>query len=220
MVLQAFPIGSPLVPDVSRAVLEVTEGDKMGEIEKAWIGLKKTCPDSSPSLSSNSLSLESFWGLFLIAGISSFSALTIYIAIFIYEHRDALRRLDPKVSTWRKLVVLGSQFNQKDLDSHTFRKAELCDKSCHNDIDRIGTEASPLGNYYTAPSTFSLQASPHTNCPPSPSSFSNLSIFPGDQGNPTWEHGELNSNGQVVQEIMPGVELATPDQEREITSQS
>ncbi|CAK7354088.1 unnamed protein product [Dovyalis caffra] len=33
----AFPKGSPLVPDVSRAVLNMTEGDKMKEIENACI---------------------------------------------------------------------------------------------------------------------------------------------------------------------------------------
>ncbi|KAJ6373288.1 hypothetical protein OIU76_027595 [Salix suchowensis] len=43
-----FPKGSPLVPDVSRAVLNMTEGDKMKEIENAWFGKQSRCPDSSP----------------------------------------------------------------------------------------------------------------------------------------------------------------------------
>lgn len=134
----------------------------MEEIEKAWTWIKNTCSDSTPSLSSNSLGLESFWGLFLIAGISSFSALVIYIAIFINEHRNVLRSLDHNTSTWQKLVVLGRQFNQRDVDSHTFKKAEGRDRSCRCVMDRTGTEASPRGNSFTGPSTFSLQASPHT----------------------------------------------------------
>uniref|UniRef100_A0A2N9ELZ8 Ionotropic glutamate receptor C-terminal domain-containing protein n=1 Tax=Fagus sylvatica TaxID=28930 RepID=A0A2N9ELZ8_FAGSY len=42
-----FPIGSPLVSDVSRAVLNVTEGEKMKEIENEWLRKKNNCPDSN-----------------------------------------------------------------------------------------------------------------------------------------------------------------------------
>ncbi|KAL6345586.1 hypothetical protein AAG906_017316 [Vitis piasezkii] len=56
---QAFPIGSPLVPDVSRAVLIVTEGNEMVKIEKKWFREKTSCSDGS-SLSSNNISLDSF----------------------------------------------------------------------------------------------------------------------------------------------------------------
>ncbi|KAF2305812.1 hypothetical protein GH714_008239 [Hevea brasiliensis] len=76
----AFPKGSPLVPDVSRAILNVTEGDKMKEIEQEWFGKQSNCPDPSSSVSSSSLSLQSFWGLFLIAGAASVSALLIFTA--------------------------------------------------------------------------------------------------------------------------------------------
>ncbi|KAJ0030053.1 hypothetical protein Pint_12579 [Pistacia integerrima] len=64
----AFPLGSPLVPDVSRAILNVTEGPKMNEIKDAWFK-KNSCPDPSTLVSSHSLGLNSFWELFLIAGI-------------------------------------------------------------------------------------------------------------------------------------------------------
>ncbi|XP_044463305.1 glutamate receptor 2.2-like [Mangifera indica] len=32
----AFPLGSPLVPEISRAILNVTKGAKVNEIEDAW----------------------------------------------------------------------------------------------------------------------------------------------------------------------------------------
>ncbi|KAE8099904.1 hypothetical protein FH972_017848 [Carpinus fangiana] len=57
-----FPRGSPLVADVSRAILNVTEGEKMKEIEKAWLGKETNCPDFNTQVSSNSLSLASFRG--------------------------------------------------------------------------------------------------------------------------------------------------------------
>ncbi|OAY36246.1 hypothetical protein MANES_11G006700v8 [Manihot esculenta] len=39
----AFPLGSPLVPDVSRAILKVTESDVMGRIEDKWLSTKSIC---------------------------------------------------------------------------------------------------------------------------------------------------------------------------------
>ncbi|KAK2997072.1 hypothetical protein RJ639_024864, partial [Escallonia herrerae] len=90
--LQAFPIGSPLVPDVSRAILSVTEGDKMEQIQKAWLGKHGSCPEATSSLSSSSLSLSSFWGLFLIVGVASSLALLISASMRVYEPRDSMNR--------------------------------------------------------------------------------------------------------------------------------
>ncbi|KAK1549729.1 hypothetical protein Q3G72_006829 [Acer saccharum] len=55
-----FPLHSPLVPDVSRAILNVTESEKMKEIEDAYFKKHASCPDSSTLVSSNSLGLNSF----------------------------------------------------------------------------------------------------------------------------------------------------------------
>lgn len=58
-----FLKGSILVADVSRAILNVTEGPKMLEFEKTWFGeMKEYCPDAT-TMSSNSLCLGSFAGL-------------------------------------------------------------------------------------------------------------------------------------------------------------
>lgn len=40
-----FPKGSPLVSDISKAVLEVTEGNKLIDIEKAWFRPTTTCEE-------------------------------------------------------------------------------------------------------------------------------------------------------------------------------
>ncbi|KAL7187165.1 hypothetical protein ACSBR1_037269 [Camellia fascicularis] len=99
----AFRKGSHLVRDVSTAILHVIEEDKMSEIEKTWLQ-NNSCPDSSSTVSSSSLSVHSFWGLFLIVGVAASFALIIFMAVLAYEHRSFLVHLDLKY-LWRKYIL-------------------------------------------------------------------------------------------------------------------
>ncbi len=146
--LQVFPIGSPLVSDVSRAVLNVTEGEKMKEIENEWLRKKNNCPDSNNQVSSKSLSLASFWGLFLIAGVASLLALIISLSMFLYkERRQILICFHSEGSVWRRFHHTLRIFDKKDLSSHTFRKSALQDRTGIDSVHVIGAnEASPNTN--------------------------------------------------------------------------
>ncbi|KAL7159593.1 hypothetical protein ABFS83_01G038200 [Erythranthe nasuta] len=104
-----FPIGSPLVPDVSRAILNVTEGQKMVEIERKWFGDKTTCSDSDTVLSSKSLELESFMVLFSAVGAVGFGALTHYVFKFLTEHWDAVKGEDTPSKLLRLLRIFLSK---------------------------------------------------------------------------------------------------------------
>ncbi|KAL2548160.1 Glutamate receptor 2.7 [Forsythia ovata] len=218
-----FPIGSPLVPDVSRAILNVTEGEKMVEIERAWFGEKTKCPDSSTSLSSNNIGLESFWGLFLIAGIAAVSALIIYVIMFLHEHWNVLRCSDPNSSLRSKVVELFRRFDNKDLSSHTFRNTGLrerniCDGDCMERVEKVSSH----GNFPQTPQNFSLNTSPHTNFPPSPT-FSNCTEqylnSPQEQMN-TMENVMINSQAEAAHVIEPEIELVNPNQDSQMTARS
>ena len=115
---QVFPKDSPLARDVSRAILNVNEGGEMQKrIEDRWFKRHDSCRDTSNNIvssSTNSLSLESFWGLFLITGVASLLALLIFLAMFLYEHKDI--RLDSDSSVWRKVLVMLRIYDQKDLN--------------------------------------------------------------------------------------------------------
>lgn len=83
--MQVFPIGSPLVPDLSRAILNLTEGDEGLEIEEKWFGaLTQTLGYSNPNDDSWPLSLRSFSGLFIITGSVSFAMLLISVGRLIH----------------------------------------------------------------------------------------------------------------------------------------
>ncbi|XP_024167324.2 glutamate receptor 2.8 [Rosa chinensis] len=119
-----FPKRSPLIPDISHAVLSVTEGEKILDFENKWFKKDSNCEDlSAPKVSSYSLGLESFWGLFLVAGVASIIALVIFFASFTYRHRHILVHPDSRASTWGRIRVMFKIFNEKDLDCHTFKSS-------------------------------------------------------------------------------------------------
>uniref|UniRef100_A0A2N9G0Q9 Ionotropic glutamate receptor C-terminal domain-containing protein n=1 Tax=Fagus sylvatica TaxID=28930 RepID=A0A2N9G0Q9_FAGSY len=200
--LKAFPIGSPLVSDVSRAILNVTEGEKMKQIEKAWLGEQTNCPDSSTQVSSGGLSLASFWGLFLIAGSASLSALIISVSMFLYKERHKiLVRFDSERSIWRRVRHTFRIFDGKDLSSHTFRKRAPQDISGIDSVHGIGASdhASPNNNYPPSPSSCSVHIEPHFD-------FSN-------SGTPPREYCHPNPNGHSFQ-LAQAIELIDhPNQE-------
>ncbi|KEH35890.1 glutamate receptor 3.2 [Medicago truncatula] len=182
----AFPKGSPLVADISRAILNVTQGDRMKTIENAW--LKKTsCLDSNTEISSNnSLGLESFWGLFLIAGIASLLALLIFVITFLYQHKHIWLPNSPSNSIWRRIRVLVMIFDQRDLNSHTFKKSgnkhESSNSPHHDDFGAV-------------------EASPGTHCPPSPSSQTESNVSLNGDFSPNTELDVVQITNQEVSPV-------------------
>ncbi|CAK9182111.1 unnamed protein product [Ilex paraguariensis] len=193
-----FPIGSPLVHDVSRAVLNVTDGDKIVAIEERWFSKNPNCSDSSSA--SDSLGLDSFWGLFLIVGVISLSALLVFMAMFVYENWHLLRSCDPNASLWERIAVMARHFNKKDSRFYTSRSSELQDRIGVHGLDCVGAgEASPNSNCMRSSSSFSLQASPDT-------------VF-SEQGTPQNVHVFPNMHLETVREILPAIELTSANQE-------
>ncbi|AQK75635.1 Glutamate receptor 2.7 [Zea mays] len=125
-----FPTGSPLTPDVSRAVLTLAEGEEMAQIEKKWFGEPGACPRQSgggaaAALGASNLSFRSFGGLFLITGVVSSLMLLVYLATFIYRERGEVRP-EPEEgglgsSSVRRLLAWMRHFDQRDLKCPTFK---------------------------------------------------------------------------------------------------
>ncbi|KAL1217173.1 Glutamate receptor 2.8 [Cardamine amara subsp. amara] len=145
----AFPKNSPLTGDVSKAILNVTQGDQMQHIESKWFMKQNDCPDPKTALSSNRLSITSFWGLFLIAGIASFLSLLVFVAQFLYEHRHTLCD-HSEDSMRRRLAFLFRIFDEKDTSSHTFKNSAV-----HN----VG---SPMTHFTPSPSTVQITPWPQS----------------------------------------------------------
>nr|GMD54231.1 glutamate receptor 2.8-like [Ipomoea batatas] len=111
-----FPRGSPLVADVSRAVIELTENGRILEIGNQGFGNEEACtgPDSA-RLGSTSVKLQCFEGLFAITGGITGSCLLVFLVKYVYQNRTCLQTiLDSKTTVWSKIVAICRHFDQRD----------------------------------------------------------------------------------------------------------
>ncbi|CAN4089250.1 unnamed protein product [Withania somnifera] len=114
----AFPKGSPLVADVSRAVIELIENGKILEMEQSWLSNEPACAGQEDSMNSITISLQSFKGLFAITGGVTAGCLLIFIANYLYKYRDFHRRISNSQTTiWSKVVAICRHFDQRSLSS-------------------------------------------------------------------------------------------------------
>ncbi|KAF9612897.1 hypothetical protein IFM89_004313 [Coptis chinensis] len=74
----AFPRGSPLVSDVSRAVLSVVEGEKITKIETKWLGSESNCPYPAKK-TFYTLSFEEIGGVFVIVLLVIVSGIVVFM---------------------------------------------------------------------------------------------------------------------------------------------
>ncbi|KAH7866030.1 hypothetical protein Vadar_014471 [Vaccinium darrowii] len=86
-----FPRGSPLVADVSRAVVTVMEGKKYADLSQS----KCTIPDSN-SINSTTLTLQSFRGVFMFTGCVTVLCLLVYLAKYTYDNKDHPEESNPE----------------------------------------------------------------------------------------------------------------------------
>ncbi|KAJ3677152.1 hypothetical protein LUZ60_002876 [Juncus effusus] len=147
-----FPKGSSLVSDLSRAILNITEGDESTEIYQKWFGDPSSCQAQDNSLSSsNSLDFISFWGLFLITGSTSIICCILHFVLFINQNKKSLKEIASGHSFRWKFRSMAKLHDQKDLSSHTFRKQQTNFNSPYNNpsgssvsvSNRIFCEGSP-----------------------------------------------------------------------------
>lgn len=78
MVPQVFPRGSPLLPEVNKALLNVFESGKLRDLETSMIA-SQICVDMEMIDDISSLSPSSFWVLFLLTAVTSTAALVVYV---------------------------------------------------------------------------------------------------------------------------------------------
>ncbi|KAF7851061.1 hypothetical protein BT93_L4683 [Corymbia citriodora subsp. variegata] len=81
----AFQRGSPLAVDISTAILKLSESGKLQEIQEKWF-CKMGCASErgEQDLKPEQLHLISFWGLYLLCGVVSVTALLAFLIRMIF----------------------------------------------------------------------------------------------------------------------------------------
>ncbi|KAJ1402124.1 Solute-binding protein family 3/N-terminal domain of MltF [Sesbania bispinosa] len=68
---KVFQKGSPMAKDFSEAILELAENGKLKALEEQWLAPSKECSNNSTSPETESLTLDKFWGLYIICAATS-----------------------------------------------------------------------------------------------------------------------------------------------------
>ncbi|KAA8526498.1 hypothetical protein F0562_008299 [Nyssa sinensis] len=82
----AFPRDSPLAVDLSTAILQLSENGDLQRIHDKWLK-RGGCSTQANQIDASRLSLDSFWGLFLICGIACFLSLTVFFWRVFWQYR-------------------------------------------------------------------------------------------------------------------------------------
>lgn len=89
--MQIFQKGSPIARDFSRAILKLSEDGTLMSLEQKWFAPSPECSANVTNESkTNSLSIHSFLGLFLVSGATSTVCLLLFLASSLkrYWHHD------------------------------------------------------------------------------------------------------------------------------------
>ncbi|KAL1216975.1 Glutamate receptor 3.5 [Cardamine amara subsp. amara] len=84
----AFQRDSPLAVDISTAILQLSEEGKLEKIRKKWLTYDHECTMQIADTENYQISVQSFWGLFLICGIIWFIALTIFCWKVFWQYQQ------------------------------------------------------------------------------------------------------------------------------------
>ncbi|MBA0658820.1 hypothetical protein Goklo_010998 [Gossypium klotzschianum] len=130
--MQVFQKGSLIDKDFSRAILQFSENGFLLSLEKEWFSPSLECSAGvTDSSTTDSLSIWSFWGLYLISGATStlcFLFFFMHLLKKYYRHRvdnvDEIQREasvapDPEldISEWRRPSTLDfGHTNMENLD--------------------------------------------------------------------------------------------------------
>ncbi|KAA8515170.1 hypothetical protein F0562_018349 [Nyssa sinensis] len=82
-----FPKGSHMTTNVSEAILKLSENGKLKELEEDLFASSPECSNSQTTRNDNSLSLESFLGLYLLSGATSTICFLLFIIHLLKNYR-------------------------------------------------------------------------------------------------------------------------------------
>lgn len=114
---QVFPKDSPLVADFSQVILQLAENGALNNLEKKWFSVAlSSSPTPDNERKKESLSLDSFWALFLFTGCTSTIILLVFSAHSFLPTRAraaAAVSFEPLRQSFKKVWTATAKLNEK-----------------------------------------------------------------------------------------------------------
>ncbi|KAL5575315.1 hypothetical protein UlMin_017014 [Ulmus minor] len=164
-----FQKGSPIAIDVSEAILKLSENGNITLLEKKWLTPSDECSTMTNTNETQSLSLKSFWGIYLISGATS----TIGFLLSLFRLQRSYRRQQAnggnqtpsdKIGIGEKAVGLARYFYNGDVKYSPGRAATSTASMPHS--DDLGSTRWEFVDLANAPEH--LEASPRVEIEISP----------------------------------------------------
>ncbi|GMI82318.1 GLUTAMATE RECEPTOR 2.7, glutamate receptor 2.7 [Hibiscus trionum] len=110
-----FQKGSPIAGDVSRAILKLSENGYLMKLEEKWFAPSLECSaDVTDTDKTDSLTIDSFWGLYLISGATSTVCLLFYLVHLLKKYYND-QGDEGDESVWIKAVRVAKNIYHGDL---------------------------------------------------------------------------------------------------------
>ncbi|KAK0579041.1 hypothetical protein LWI29_020082 [Acer saccharum] len=111
----AFQKGSPIGLDVSRAILNLSESGELKELEEKWFRPSPEC--STDETSPESLTLNSFWGLYLVYGSTSAICFLLFLFRLVkhfHDHEETYQdNTNQSNKGWKKVIRLARYLHER-----------------------------------------------------------------------------------------------------------
>jgi glutamate receptor, ionotropic, plant len=85
---QAFQKGSPITGDISQAILNITGGNTIIQIEKKWISDQNKCQNVGTITGSGRLTFDSFAGPIIATGVASTSSIVVALIFYFCKRKQ------------------------------------------------------------------------------------------------------------------------------------
>ncbi|URD89092.1 glutamate receptor [Musa troglodytarum] len=111
-----FPKDSPLATDFSQVILQLAENGALNNLEKKWFSVTlSSSPTPDNKRKKESLSLDSFWALFLLTGCTSTIILLVFSAhsFLPTKARAAAVSFEPLRQSFKKVWTATAKLNEK-----------------------------------------------------------------------------------------------------------
>ncbi|CAM8928588.1 unnamed protein product [Rhodiola kirilowii] len=115
-----FQRGSPIARDVSQAILILSENGKLKQLEDEWFAPTKECSSDSKA-QTDSLGLQSFWGLYVISCATSTLCFIVFLLRLVQDYQRHDRQEQQGNSTpgnnsvWDKTVKMARYFHKGEI---------------------------------------------------------------------------------------------------------